>query len=434
MRFLDLIIKYDVTGPRYTSYPPLPYWEHPPSQEEWLAHVNQGSEVDLYVHIPFCKNICHYCGCNRIKLCDESDLDTYIGYLLKEWELYKKKCPLSRINSLHLGGGSPSLLSVLQLDRLLGPLIKDIDKSKLNGSIEIDPRNISSSQLQKIFDYGIRRLSFGIQDFDQTVQEKIGRVQPFEKVSEILRLARMIGFKDINFDLIYGLPGQTIQRMGETFKQVVTLKPDTVAFYSFAFVPHFATNQNNIFSSDLLQGIEKWRLLETGRNWLFKSGYREVGMDHYALEGSTLFKALKNGNLYRNFMGYVNHKVDTVIGLGYSAISSTGKSFAQNSKDFLQYYNLIDKGIIPFIKGHIKTEDDLKTESIIHEIMCKQKLNLNSVDVAQIQGFINDKIMKIEGDQVIILEAGKSFLRNICMQFDKRLSEVSKNIKFSRTI
>jgi len=434
MRYLDLIIKYDVTGPRYTSYPPLPCWEHPPSQDEWPMHVNQGTDVDLYVHIPFCKNICHYCGCNRIKLCEESDLEKYISYLLKEWELYKKKCPLPRINSLHLGGGSPSLLSVSQLDKLLSKLLKDLDKSKLNGSMEIDPRNVNSLQLQKIFDFGIRRLSFGIQDFDQAVQEKIGRIQPFEDVSEILKQARMIGFKDINFDLIYGLPGQTAKKIEETFKKVVTLKPDTIAFYSFAFVPHFAINQNNISSSDLLQGIEKWKLLETGRNLLFKSGYREVGMDHYALEDSLLFKALESGNLHRNFMGYVNHKVDTVIGLGFSAISSTKKSFAQNSKDFSQYYNLIDKGMIPIIKGHIKTDDDLKTENIIHEVMCKQKLKLKSIDVAKVQAFINDKLMKIEGDQVIILEEGKSFLRNICMQFDKRLSVVPKNVKFSRTI
>ncbi|OFZ63553.1 MAG: hypothetical protein A2328_04130, partial [Bdellovibrionales bacterium RIFOXYB2_FULL_36_6] len=337
-------------------------------------------------------------------------------------------------NSLHLGGGSPSLLSVSQLDKLFGKLLKDLDKSKLKGSIEIDPRNASKLQLQKIFDYGISRLSFGIQDFDPTVQEKIGRLQTFEEVSQIFQQARMIGFEDINFDLIYGLPGQTVSRIEETFKQVVSLRPDTIAFYSFAFVPHFASNQNNILSSDLLQGIEKWKLLETGRNLLFKAGYREVGMDHYALESSLLFKALEGGNLHRNFMGYINHQVDTVIGLGFSAISTTRKSFIQNSKNFLEYYDLIDKGMIPFVKGHVKSDDDLKTESIIHEIMCKQKIKLNSIDVAKVQAFINDNLVKLEGDQVIILEAGKSFLRNICMQFDKRLSTIANNVTFSRTI
>jgi len=429
-----LIEKYDVQAPRYTSYPPVPYWEKAPTSELWFEHIRQtfaqkGRRVDLYIHIPFCRQICHYCGCNRIESSDQGLMRQYVEALKKEWDLYKNELGNFELASLHLGGGTPTWLSVDLLSSLLGHLFE----GKISGSVEVDPRVTTKDHLQLLFEKGISRLSMGIQDFHPDVQKKIGRLQEVSVVEKLLNEARQIGFDEINFDLIFGLPSQTKETLAWTFKQVERLRPETIAFYSFAYVPHFAQNQKMIEITEIPQGSVKRELYEFGREQLFQNAYHEIGMDHFALAHSSLSRALKEKNLTRSFMGYTVRKAPILLALGTSSIASSRLSFIQNEKDINKYIQTVHSGNLPIIKGHVQTEKDLEVERIIQEIMCLGESDIGNVHPEALNDFIHDELIEIKGNILTVTELGRAFLRNIAHVFDHRFSLHSTK-GFSRTV
>lgn len=430
----SLIEKYDIQAPRYTSYPPVPYWEKSPSEEEWFQDIektflSKGRSADIYIHIPFCRQICHYCGCNRIASSNNDLMDKYVSTLLLEWEMYGKRLGDFSIASLHLGGGTPTWLKEELLDRLL----QGISSAQFSGSVEVDPRVTSKNHLKILYKKGLRRLSMGIQDFHPEVQKKIGRIQELETVKNLVLEVREIGFEELNFDLIFGLPSQTEESLTWTFNQVAKLRPDTIAFYSFAYVPHFAKNQSNIDLADVPQGSEKRKLYELGRELLFKNGYIEIGMDHFSLPSSSLAKALREKKLTRSFMGYTVRKAPVLIGLGCSSISSSSLSFIQNEKDISKYSEAIHQGHLSIFKGHKQTDEDLETEKIIQDIMCLGEANIPCSKLIGLDDFLTDQLIQLKGEMLVVTEEGRPFLRNIAYAFDHRAHKNSRT-GFSRTI
>ncbi len=432
----ELIKKYDCAGPRYTSYPPVPMWENSPTESLWFEHVKNSflerPKVDLYLHIPFCQSICSYCGCNRILAPGENIVDNYLAALVKEWSFYQSKTGELTISSIHMGGGTPTYLSDKQLERLLGSIIGSSNSRNVLGSFEADPRVTTDSQLKILTKFGLDRISLGVQDFDDNVQEIIGRRQSYKMVSTLVDLAHKNGFREINFDLIFGLPGQTKQSIKETFAKVSKLLPDTIAFYSYAHVPNFASNQKILEKWTIPEGVEKRELYELGRDLLFDLGYIELGMDHFARESSSLFKAYKDKSLSRSFMGYTIRTAPVLIGMGASSISSSKYSYIQNEKSVSKYINKIECGQLPIIKGHVKTEEDIKVGKIIHDIMCIGETSKVLAQGYDLEGFFNDGLLEMTDDKLIISQLGRPFLRNISMAFDHRLE--SKKTTFSRTI
>ncbi len=430
----SLVEKYDIQAPRYTSYPRVPYWENAPTENEWFQDIektflDKGRSVDIYIHIPFCRQICHYCGCNRLASSNQELMENYVSTLLQEWGLYRKRLGDFSLASLHLGGGTPTWLK----EELLSKLLNGVSEFTLAGSVEVDPRVTSKKHLEILYQKGLRRLSMGIQDFHPEVQNKIGRIQELELVQKMVAQVRDIGFEELNFDLIFGLPSQTEESLTWTFEQVAKLQPDTIAFYSFAYVPHFAKNQSHINLSDVPQGIHKRRLYELGRELLFSNGYIEIGMDHFALPSSSLAVALKEKKLTRSFMGYTVRKAPVLIGLGCSSISSSSLSFVQNDKDIENYNIPIQQGRLPIFKGHKQTLEDIETEKTIQEIMCLGETHIPENKKVILSDFLADHLIEIQGQRLLVTEEGRPFLRNIAYAFDYRAYKNSKT-GFSRTI
>ncbi len=443
-RFADLINKYDVPGPRYTSYPPVPFWESPPSAEEWFAHIEKSfqdskkREADFYIHIPFCKKLCFYCGCNRKISADVNEGSEYTSYLLKEIDLYTKNVKEFKTNSIHFGGGTPTFLLPSDLKTIVNAIFDKIPKVEaFSGSFEADPRITTREQLETFYNLGFRRVSFGVQDMNLKVQQVIGRVQPSEMVRTQTDCARSVGFTSINFDLIFGLPEQDLECIKQTFGEVGKLMPDTIAFYSYAHVPHFAKNQKVLDKYEIPTGNKKRDLYEKGRELLNALGYIEIGMDHFVLPTSELYKAYKNEKMSRNFMGYTIQDAPVLLSLGTTSISNSGYSFIQNVKEIDEYYLVLNSQKLPISKGHIQNENDLLVGKIIHDIMCIGKSELGSLNSDKINEFVQDGLIKVNGNSIEVTEEGRPFLRNISMLFDYRLEkliESGRPLPFSRTI
>ncbi|HQW21941.1 MAG TPA: oxygen-independent coproporphyrinogen III oxidase, partial [Bacteroidia bacterium] len=355
----ELIRKYNVAGPRYTSYPTVPFWTDSPTQEQWLNCVNQQMKGDrsisLYIHLPFCESLCTYCGCNTRITVNHAVEGPYISALLKEWKMYVDKMDFTPlIKEIHLGGGTPTFFSAENLDRLMSGIFELAEKAEdIECSFEAHPQNTTEDHLKLLYDWGFRRISFGIQDFDPEVQRIINRKQSFEKIRDITNASREIGFTSINYDLIYGLPRQTKASVIDTIEKVKILNPDRIAFYSYAHVPWIKPGQRSFTEKDLPQGIEKSILYEEGKALLEEKGYVEIGMDHFALKSDSLFDAMQTGNLHRNFMGYTSGRNQLLIGLGVSSISDSWTAFAQNVKTIEQYYKLLEENSFPIFKGHL---------------------------------------------------------------------------------
>lgn len=436
-----LINKYNKPGPRYTSYPPVPFWQTAPSFSNWLDDIRKSfhectKDVDIYIHIPFCKKICSYCGCNRIVNDDDDLTRRYLSSLINEWKIYIRNLPSFTVKSVHLGGGTPTFLTASQLQFLLENLFLDRLKDKtFEGSFEADPRVTSKSQLLTFYNHGFRRLSLGVQDFDPKVQRAISRIHSFEAVNELVDTAREIGFNQLNFDLIFGLPKQTCETIKDTFYKVGQLMPDTIAFYSFAYVPSFADNQKLLSKDEIPLGVEKRKLYETGKEILFKLGYIELGLDHFVLPTSGLYKAYLDKKLSRNFMGYTIVGASTLIGLGTSSISSSKYSFIQNEKNIDRYCKMISDKQLAIGKGHICNKEDIKVRNIIQDILCRGEANLSDFPMVNLEHFISDKLVTVKNNNLYVTDTGRPFLRNIAMSFDYRLCESSKNKpRFSDTI
>lgn len=443
----ELIKKYNRPGPRYTSYPPVPFWANTPDETQWIQHVretyDQDKGVDLYVHVPYCESLCYYCGCSRIITKDHSVEDKYLSMVLQEWELYQQKLGFTpRVNSLHFGGGTPTFLSPGNLSTLIASLLKNRSHSFI-GSIEVDPRTCTKEHLNVLQEYGIQRVSLGIQDFDPVVQETIHRIQPREMVEALVSEIRAHQFNSLNFDLIYGLPRQTVNSINSTMEIVAAMRPDLIAFYSYAHLPGKIKNQRLISDNDLPSPELKRELYETGKRLLMKYGYVDVGMDHFALPGSFLYKAKFDKALHRNFMGYVDKKSPILLGLGPTSISDSSKSFIQNAKDVKEYGDLVKAGKLPISVGHTHSSKDLLVQELILELMCHDEAHLPSVDDGlpyekeireELKDFIEDGIIEVEDNLIKVLPMGKGFVRNVAMSFDFYLREQKSNTRFSQTI
>jgi len=437
---IDLAIKYNVALPRYTSYPTMPYWDVAAfNKTDWKQTVkrsfkesNQQEGISLYIHLPFCESLCTYCGCNTRITKNHRVEEPYIKALLLEWALYKNifgQKPI--IRELHLGGGTPTFFSSENLKMLISAILLHTDlHPDAAFSFEAHPANTTVNHLQVLYDLGFRRLSLGIQDFDPKVQAIINRQQSFTQVQTVTSQARRIGYKSVNYDLIYGLPLQTLHGLATTIQQVAELMPDRIAFYSYAHVPWIKPGQRLFTENDLPNAEAKKKLQETGRALLHSYGYLEIGMDHFALAGDQLFTAMRSGHLYRNFMGYTDQHTQLSVGLGVSAISDSGYAFAQNVKNVEEYLQLVKQGELPVFKGHLLTTDDLVIRKHIQNIMCKGETTWNHhlepcvslfTGIDRLQPLADDGLIELNSWGLKVTPLGKGFLRNISMALDTRL-------------
>lgn len=425
---MQLIEKYNIPVPRYTSYPTVPYWNNAGfSQTAFLAGIKDTEEgISLYIHLPFCESLCTYCGCNKYITVNHGYESPYIDTLLKEWQLYRAlfKAP-PKIREVHLGGGTPTFFSASNLSRLLQTIFGTCEiMPDAAMSFEGHPNNTTLEHLQTLHGLGFRRLSLGIQDFDPAVQKVINRIQPFCTVEKVVREARRIGYTSINFDLIYGLPLQTPESISNTITQVMQLFPERIAFYSYAHVPWIKGNGQRLFSEkDLPRDAAKRALYELGRNMLQEYFYEEIGMDHFALPDDELNLARQNGTLHRNFMGYTVTHTSLLIGLGVSAISDTGLAYAQNEKQLALYQQRVQEGKLPLFRGHILSREDRLLRQHIEELMCYHETRWHKAPecLPRLEEMEREGLVSIEPGRLVVSEKGAPFIRNICMAFDAHL-------------
>ena len=434
----ELIKKYDVPTPRYTSYPTVPHWDNRLfSSAKWVESVrrafdesNDTKGISLYLHLPFCESLCTYCACNKRITRNHGVEVKYIRSLLKEWALYLAmfgKKPLVR--ELHLGGGTPTFFSAENLKWLVSYLLEEaVVHGENEFSFEGHPNNTTPEHLTTLYGLGFRRVSFGVQDLDPKVQQTINRIQPFEKLREATEHSRRVGYKSVSFDLIYGLPFQTTATIEHTFRQVLTLRPDRVSFYSYAHVPWVSAGQRGYGDKDLPSDVQKRALYETGRKLLKESGYEDIGMDHFALPHDALYIAQAGGKLHRNFMGYTTTHTDLLIGLGASAISDAKYSYAQNLKKVEDYSRAIDAGALAVFKGHVQTKEDIQFRKYILGIACQGRIGIadvtainDSVLTETLKEMCEEGILAIASEAYVVTDPGRAFVRNICGAFDRNL-------------
>ena len=452
---VSIVQKYNVPGPRYTSYPTVPYWEEEKFHlEDWkktllqsFKESNATEGISLYIHLPFCESLCTFCGCNKRITKRHEVEDPYITAVIKEWKLYCDLFPRKPIiKEIHLGGGTPTFFSPENLERLINGIFQYATKAEEHEfSFEGHPNNTTKQHLQKLYDLGFRRVSFGVQDYSPKVQEAIHRIQPFHNVAKVTFWAKEIGYTSIGHDLIFGLPFQTLADVKDTIDKTKSLQPDRLAFYSYAHVPWIKGNgQRGFKDEDLPKDDEKRMLYEEGKKQLAQNGYHEIGMDHFALENDSMFTSFKEGKLHRNFMGYTASKTQLMIGLGVSSISDSWYSFAQNEKTIEDYYTHLADNQLPIFRGHVLTPEDLIIRRHILNLMCqfttswKDKAldfpELPSV-LASLEEMQDDGFLTIQDDTITVTEKGKPFVRNICMAFDLRLIRKAPETKlFSMTI
>jgi oxygen-independent coproporphyrinogen-3 oxidase len=436
-----LIEKYNSAVPRYTSYPAVPFWDAlAPEQEQWKKLVktrfdssNEKEGISVYIHLPFCESLCTYCGCNTRITTNHKVETPYIQAVLKEWYLYLELFGTKpRIKELHLGGGTPTFFNAIRLKQLIETILSTaVLCEDASLSFEAHPNNTSDEHLKVLYQLGFRRISLGIQDFDEDVQHVVNRVQTYESVKYVTEKAREIGYTSVNYDLIYGLPLQTERSIKKTIEKVIQLYPDRIAYYSYAHVPWLKPGQRKFTESDLPEGTTKRNLYEQGRIAFEEAGYVEIGMDHFSLPDDPLYISKKDGRLHRNFMGYTNHPTELLIGLGASAISDTWTGFAQNEKKVENYYKKIEEGIFPFFKGHMLSAQDQIFRKHILDLMCRGETILDTTKpdeamdqvIERLKELANDQLIEVPSQHVIVTSIGKTFLRNICLAFDVKFYE-----------
>ncbi len=450
-----LVNKYNIAGPRYTSYPTVPYWDNDTfSLKAWESSLkrsfkesNSKEGISLYIHLPYCESLCTFCGCNK-RITKRHDVESpYINAVLKEWRLYLELLedkPI--ISELHLGGGTPTFFSPENLKRLVDGILR---YSKLADNYEFSfeghPNNTTRAHLQALYDVGFRRVSYGVQDYNETVQKAIHRIQPFEHVKRATDLAREIGYTSVGHDIIFGLPFQTLEHVKETILKTKALLPDRLAFYSYAHVPWIKGNgQRGFKDSDLPTAALKRQQYELGKELLAEVGYSEIGMDHFALATDSLYQSMVGGSLHRNFMGYTASKTQAMIGLGVSSISDSWYGFSQNVKGIESYYGLLKDNILPVYRGHILSEEDLIIRQHILNLMCRFKTSwtkeylyfeeLPEV-IARLKEMETDGLLNLSLNRIEVTKKGRPFVRNICMAFDLLLQRKQPDMQlFSMTV
>lgn len=450
MNRLDLLKKYDVPVPRYTSYPTVPYWNDSPTTDEWIdslkrAFTKESTTWAMYIHVPFCETLCTFCGCNTVIGRNHEREQPYVDLLLKEFSAYQDRIQeigQKTLMQMHLGGGSPTFLNESNLARLVEGLIKKvhIDSNHFEGSIEVDPRRTRASQLKVLRDLGFKRVSMGVQDFDAEVQRLVNRIQPFEQTRDLTEAARNMGYDSVNFDLIYGLPKQTIASFSPSIDRTIELRPDRIALYSFALVPWIKPAQRLFKDEDLPTGQIKRELYEMAYEKLIGAGYVEIGMDHFALPEDPMAQAMAKKTLHRNFMGYADLRTDVLLGLGVSSISESPDCFHQNEKVLPVYERKVSQEGIPTLRGHKLTGlDQSRREQVLKFMTLGETPLENEEQEKDIKTFLHDMIedglVVVENMNLRLTQYGRPFLRNACVALDQRLREQKPTTKvFSQAL
>lgn len=451
----ETILKFDRPGPRYTSYPTAPEWSgdlHSGAYEQKLAEFGRNAKtLSLYVHIPFCESLCYFCACTmNVRSPEAKHGDEYLDHLSTEIELTAQRLGRRKfIRQLHWGGGTPSFLTENQMRRLFDLIAErfDIDP-KGEIAIEVDPRRVTYERVRALRELGFNRISIGLQDFDPVVQKHVNRIQPYEMVERFNGWCRELQFPSVNFDLIYGLPYQTKKSFHQTMEQVLRLRPDRVALYSFAYVPWLKKHQTKFDKDSLPDTDTKLEIFLAARQAFLANGYEAIAMDHFALESDELSRAFHQGTLYRNFMGYTVKPADEYIGLGTSAISFLEGGYFQNYKTIPEYYRFLKQRELPVERGKILSTDDLIRQWAINSLMCR--FRLDKVEFSQrfqtpfdiyfseeqehLRQCLRDQLLAVDGNTFTVTPLGKLFIRNICMGFDWYLRQQNAHTRFSRTV
>ncbi|MCU0761955.1 MAG: oxygen-independent coproporphyrinogen III oxidase [Hydrogenophaga sp.] len=452
----ELLQRFDVPGPRYTSYPTADRFVEAFGEPQYIQALEQrrtgpvASPLSLYVHIPFCESVCYYCACNKVITKHHGRAAEYLRYLSREVELQVQHLGAGHsVSQLHLGGGTPTFLSDTELEDLMHMIRRHFNLVPGGEySIEVDPRTVTEERLQTLARLGFNRLSFGVQDFDPAVQKAVHRVQPAEQVFSLVESARKIGFESINVDLIYGLPLQTPESFARTLQQVGQLRPDRIALYAYAHLPARFKPQRRIIAAELPSPGDKLAMLSASLDDLQAAGYVYVGMDHFALPTDALAVAKRQGRLHRNFQGYSTQPDCDLIALGVSAIGRVGATYSQNAKTLDEYQDMLDQGRLPVVRGLALTRDDLLRRSVIMSLMCQGELNFESIELGHLIDFrayfareldalaeLADKgLVSFDNAGVQVTSVGWYLVRAIAMVFDKQLQMDVDRARFSRII
>lgn len=445
---LELLKKYNIPGPRYTSYPTVPSWKGITNQQ-WFEHFQKAlsgekPSISIYIHVPFCETLCAFCGCTKMITKNRSFADEYLEAMEQEFRFYETMIPEgTEVSEIHLGGGSPSWLTPAELEKLLSPIINSkklkINKDFLEQSIEMDPRTTTPEHCESLLRLGFNRVSLGIQDTNPKVLKSIQRNQSLELVTRVITDLKKNGIELFNLDLIYGLPFQTPETIKETISDILKFRPTRLALYSYAHVPSLKPAQKRLERDGLPTAEEKMLLQEVARNLLIEAGYFEIGMDHFALPSDSLYKSFIKKELHRNFMGYTVQRSKVLLGLGPSSLSDAWTAFAQNEKDYKKWREDIVAKNYSLIHGHVLTEKELFKRTKILDLMCEFETEILPSDLSRnqqqkIEMMIQDNLVTQTSTTIKTTELGKQFIRNICMAIDDSFEgNPEKNI-FSQTV
>lgn len=444
-----LLEKYDVPVPRYTSYPAVPHWQETPAPDAWFEAMNaaltpESASLAIYLHLPFCEVLCTFCGCNTVITRNHERSGPYVDVVLAELDLYLARVPALRnrpVSQIHLGGGTPTFMAPPVLEALLTGVAARLPlrAAGYEGSVEVDPRVTTREHLEVMRANGLSRISLGVQDVDAEVLRLVNRPQPLEITANLCRLARAAGYESINFDLIYGLPGQSPATMARLADAVLELRPDRLAVYSFARVPWIKPAQRKFKDEDLPAGAAKRLLYEGLRERLLAAGYEEIGMDHFALPHDALAVSARTGTLHRNFMGYTDRRTTALLGLGVSAISETPTCYHQNEKVITVYERRVAAGELPTLRGHILSDEDRRRANRIRSLMTTGRARLDPADAVEahhrLHELILDGVAEVQDDELRMAPDSKPFLRNVAAFFDSYLqTSTHEGPAYSRSI
>jgi oxygen-independent coproporphyrinogen III oxidase len=452
----DLIRKYGISGPRYTSYPTADRFVEAfdvQAYRYWLGNRNIGGfsrPLSLYVHLPFCDTICYYCACNKIVTKDHGRSAKYVDYLGREARRVAAELGDDRaVIQLHWGGGTPTFLSDTELAALMRMLRSEFSLAPGGEySIEVDPRRVTPERVALLAELGFNRISLGVQDFDPQVQRAVNRIQSVTETEAIVRAARLHGFRSVNVDLIYGLPKQTLEGFSRTLEQVIESEPDRIALYSYAHLPTIFKPQRRILEADLPSGETKLALLAHAIDWLQSRGYVYIGMDHFAKPDDDLAVAQRQGRLTRNFQGYSSSGDADIVGLGVSAIGKLGAAYSQNVKTLEEYYARLDEGLLPVLRGVELSPDDLVRRAVIQALACHFEVSKESIAIAHLVDFDSyfaqelemlgqherDGLVRLDDEWISVTPQGRLLVRVLCMAFDKYLWAANRRAQYSKVI
>jgi len=450
--------RYNTSGPRYTSYPTAIEFHDKFTQQDYEAaatrsNTENNKPLSLYYHIPFCDTICFYCACNKIATKDRSKAETYLDALFKEIEMQSKLYSKERfVDQLHLGGGTPTFISLEQMQSLFDKTrqhfnLRDDDKGEY--SIEIDPRECSPEMVAGLREIGFNRLSLGVQDFDEKVQKAVNRIQPDDLTFRTIDAARANDFHSVSVDLIYGLPLQTVDSFARTLEKMIQAEPDRISLFNYAHLPHVFKPQRRINEDELPAGEDKLIIFNQSIQQLTDAGYVYIGMDHFAKSDDPMNAAQKNGELHRNFQGYSTHAQCDMVAMGVSSISEVNNVYSQNVKTLDEYYSALNENRLPIQKGITLTSDDMLRKHIIEQLMCNFKLDYLSIEkqfniiftsyfkkeINALETMQSDNLVQLSSNNLEVKLLGRLLIRNICMIFDAYLQKAQESgQRFSKVI